>query len=58
MKGWRDAPRWLDEYAARENWRPDQIQGFVERFAGWDLYAVYNEGEIEFVKAWRPAKAL
>ena len=33
MEGWRNAPRWLDEYAARENWRPDRVAGFAERFA-------------------------
>ena len=56
MKGWRDAPRWLDEYAARENWRPDRVAGFAERFAGWYLTAGYHEGEIEFVTARCPGE--
>ena len=58
MEGWRNAPRWLDEYAARESWRPDKIASFAERFAGWYLTAFYHEGEIEFVNARRPGEGL
>jgi hypothetical protein len=58
MEGWRNAPRWLDEYAARENWRPEKVAGFAERFAGWYLTAFYHEGEIEFVNARRPGEGL
>jgi hypothetical protein len=57
MEGWRNAPHWLDEYAARENWRPDKVADFAERFAGWYLSPFTTRARSSSSTHGGPAKA-